>query len=120
MPTYKLKGDAAFNTEVHLENVKFSGFSASTRCESKQHVFARNPYAAEYIPTHNFKKTNFENVEHDALAWIEKPDPFWAAIDPLTTPDNCGDWPCTGPENAVLKFQETTYSGGDLVDETTF
>jgi hypothetical protein len=53
---------------------------------------------------HNFKNTRFENIEEAALAWIEEPNPKWAATDPLTTPDNCADWPCTGPENIVLKF----------------
>jgi hypothetical protein len=67
---YKIKGNAAFNTEVFLENVKVSGFSAITRCSSKQSVLMRNKYAADFIPLHNFKKTTFENVEHNALAWI--------------------------------------------------
>jgi hypothetical protein len=71
---------------------------------------------------HNFKKSNFANIEEDAFAWIEKPKESWAAIDPLITPSNCGDWPCTAPENVVLKFEETTYSAGNSLEEesTTF
>jgi hypothetical protein len=121
LPVYKIKGDAAFNTEVYLERVNFYDFTKLTLCEKRQRVFERNPYAADYIPLHNFMSSNFENIEEEALAWIEKPNPKWAAIDPETTPDNCADWPCTGPENVAMKFEQTTYTpNGDLTEDASF
>lgn len=69
---------------------------------------------------HRFNKAHFENVEEAALAWIEKPNPNWAAVDPLVTPSNCGDWPCTAPENVVLKFDDTTYAAGGLAADPSF
>jgi hypothetical protein len=54
-----------------------------------------------------FDRIDFENIHEDALIWIEKPNKRWAAADPQTTPDNCGNWPCTAPNNILLKFSNT-------------
>ena len=70
---------------------------------------------------HRFSETHFANIEDAALAWIEKPNPKWAASDPLVTADNCGNWTCTAPENVVLKFEDTTYTAGGLeADDASF
>jgi len=51
------------------------------------------------------------------MAWIEKPNPGWAAEKPMESPSNCGNWPCTAPENVVLAFKETTYESNSELDE---
>lgn len=69
----------------------------------------------------NFKRSKFENVSAGAMAWIEPPNPSWATTTPLTTPSNCGDWPCTGPLNTVLSFAETDYeNSAELAEEGLF
>jgi len=54
---------------------------------------------------HEFSGTNFINVADDAVSKFDEPSPKWAVI------DDCGEWPCTAPENIVLKFDGNTYSG---------
>lgn len=39
------------------------------------------------------------------MVYIYDPPQSWASI------DDCGEWPCTGPENVVLNFKGTTYEG---------
>jgi hypothetical protein len=53
----------------------------------------------------NFEDAVFDNVAKDAVAYIYDPPAGWATI------DDCGQWPCTGPENIVIKFTGTTYAG---------
>ena len=65
----------------------------------------RNPYASDYIPIHEFVNTKFNNVHEDAMIWIEDPNPKWA------NPTDCINWPCTAPENVVLKFEGAAFDG---------
>jgi hypothetical protein len=55
------------------------------------------------IPLHYFNNIKFVNVTEEALVWIEKPNPAWA------NPTDCHEWPCTGPENVVLKFKASSF-----------
>ena len=48
------------------------------------------------------------NVEKDALVWIEDPPQGWA------NPTDCGNFPCTAPENVILKFTGTEYDNSGL------
>ena len=57
---------------------------------------------------HLFDTVSFTNVEKGAYIWIEDPNPGWASDNPAESPDNCGNWPCTAPENVVLKFKKFT------------
>jgi hypothetical protein len=56
----------------------------------------------------NFIDTTINNVATEALVYIMDPIDAWATI------DDCGEWPCTGPENVVVKFTGTTYGDSDL------
>jgi hypothetical protein len=49
----------------------------------------------------------FVNVTEDALIWIEKPSPGWA------NDADCGDWPCTAPDNVVIEFKGAIYENND-------
>ena len=57
---------------------------------------------------HLFDKVHLTNVDKEAYVWIQDPNPEWASETPATSPDNCGNWPCTAPENVVLKFNRFT------------
>jgi hypothetical protein len=54
---------------------------------------------------HTFKSCTFRDVEDEAFAKLEPPSEGWAII------KDCGEWPCTAPENVVLNFEGTRYSG---------
>lgn len=104
LPVSKIKSEGAWAAEINVESFKFKDFTSSkTRCGAKQHVFARNKHAADYVPMQQFTQTTFDNVVDDALIWIERPPAGWATI------DDCGEWPCTAPENIVLVFKGTQF-----------
>jgi hypothetical protein len=107
LPVSKIKSEGAWAGAVEVDNFQFKGFSsATTRCGAKQHVFARNRHASDYIPRQKFTNTLFDDVSEDALIFIDRPPAGWAVI------DDCGEWPCTAPENVLLAFEGTTYANG--------
>jgi hypothetical protein len=111
LPISKIKTYGVFNAKVQVHDMEFHNFSETTKCNKAQHVFERNPTSADYIPIHEFSNIKFVNVEADALVWIEDPNPGWA------NPTDCGDWPCTAPENVILKFTGTEYDSSDLTED---
>ena len=70
-------------------------------------MFQRNPNASDYIPMHHFVNTTFKNVAYAALAFIKDPNPAWANV------TDCGDFPCTAPDNTVLTFKNTVFESTD-------
>ena len=52
-----------------------------------------------------FFDSNFIDVKDGAVAYIMDPIPGWANL------DDCGNYPCTAPKNALLTFQGTTFTG---------
>ena len=54
---------------------------------------------------HTFIGTTFRNVLDAAVIYLEDPNPRWAG------PTDCIEWPCTAPENVVLRFEKTQFSG---------
>lgn len=61
--------------------------------------------ASDHIHIQNFKLTVFDNVHEDSMVYIFDPPKGWA------NPTDCGNYPCTAPQNAVVKFTGTTYTG---------
>lgn len=64
-----------------------------------------NTFASDNIHIQNFKNTVLDNVHTDAVAHIYEPPSKWA------NPTDCGNFPCTAPQNAIVKFTGTTYTG---------
>ena len=104
-PTYKFKSDSMWGTQVYLYRNTYLGFKAKTRYQRTQSVFGINEYASDYIPIHQFFDTKFVNVEEEAMAFFYTPPEEWANM------DDCGNFPCTAPLNAMFSFQGTSYSG---------
>lgn len=107
MPVHKIKSYGSWGPEVVLTRVTFNNFDSevTNKCGLRHTAIQRNPYASDYIPVHKFVNTKFNNVFENAVIWIEDPNPGWA------NPTDCIEWPCTAPENVVLKFEGTTYDG---------
>lgn len=53
------------------------------------------------------------------MAWIQKPNQSWAIKNSIQSPSNCGDWPCTAPENVILAFSDTKYLNSDELKAST-
>jgi len=47
----------------------------------------------------------FDDVHDDAVTYIMDPKPGWANI------DDCGEFPCTAPQNLVSKWSSVTCTG---------
>lgn len=102
LPIHKIKSEGAWGGESEIKNVRFVNFKPKTDgCNRRQVLFERNFSASDYIPMALFENTVFENVDEKAVVWLEDPPQGWA------NPTDCGEWPCTAPRNAVLKFSNT-------------
>lgn len=106
LPHYKIKSAGAWGADVTVTNVDFIGFKQeATRCGRTQHIFHNSKYASDYIPLHKFVGSTFRDVANDAFVKFDEPLEKWAAV------DDCGEWPCTAPENIVLQFDGNSFSG---------
>jgi len=64
-----------------------------------------NPKNADYYPSVRLINSRLENVHQDALAYIMSPPVEWANI------DDCGEFPCTGPNNMLIQFEKSSFAG---------
>ena len=107
LPIYKQGGNASWAADIVMKNVNFSKFedSKTKNCGRRQTTVQRNPTASDYIPIHKFLNSKFTDVHDSAMAWIQDPPAGWA------NPSDCIEWPCTAPENVVLKYEGAVFSG---------
>jgi len=106
LPMYKIKSYGTFNADTIIKTVTFNNFvSNETACFASQSVFVRNPHSSDFIPTQNFEYVTFNNVNEDAMAFLEDPNPKWI------NPTDCIAFDCTAPSNIVMLFEKTKFSG---------
>ena len=105
-PQYKIKGDGSLGGRTVYENMSFINFKSSkTYCGSEQRLFRLNRFAADYTPKVQLTKPKFHNVDYDAFAFLFTPPNAWSVV------DDCGEFPCTGPLNVLLMFEDATFTG---------
>lgn len=98
-------------TEGRLSNIVFknwkSGFRqhCATSSTNEQRLFFINPTNADHAPVNTITGLELHTVSHDAMVKFDDPPQAWAII------KDCGQFPCTGPENAVLKVTGAKASG---------
>lgn len=61
--------------------------------------------AHDLTPIVEFYDTKFIDVDQSAVGYFSGPDPGRANV------KDCGDFPCTGKNNILLAFQDTTWFG---------
>lgn len=105
LPPHKIKSIASWGTKVVFNRLEFRNWNATTKQGMKNNIFTISPYAPDYVPMMEFHDTKFINVQDDAMAYIFDPPQGWANI------KDCGDFPCTAPQNALLMFKNTTFTG---------
>lgn len=64
-----------------------------------------NDGAADYTPKAQLTRSILHNCHWDTYAYLFSPPNAWANV------DDCGDWPCTGPLQALIMFDSTTFTG---------
>jgi hypothetical protein len=105
-PQYKIKADASFGGTTIYENLEFYNFkSGYTYCGKNQRLFLLNYYNADYYPAVRLINSRLENIHQDALAYLMNPPVEWANI------DDCGEFPCTSPNNVLIQFERSTFAG---------
>lgn len=105
LPMHKVMGNANFVANAYVTNTQFIGFDGPTNCGARQSVIGLNPSGSDFnAPTH-FSNCHFEDIRQDSFAYIYDPPSGWANL------SDCGEWPCTGPENVLFTFKDTTWSG---------
>jgi len=79
---------------------------AVTGCsDNSQHVVGLNSYSSDFVQFSTFSAVTIDNVHNDAFMYIYDSKAGWATI------DDCGEFPCTAPNNIVVHFTAITCSG---------
>lgn len=55
--------------------------------------------SADLVMRHVFANISLYNVNHANMMYLAAPDPSWATV------SHCGDFPCTGRENVLIRFE---------------
>jgi hypothetical protein len=105
LPIYGSKGEGNWGGKVTINRTKFAKFLGKSKCGERSTIFARNPKGSDKIPPHFFNNCILEDVDDTGFAFLEKPNPAWANV------KDCGNFPCTAPNNLIFSFADTTYSG---------
>ena len=105
-PQYRIKASASWGGNTLYENINFINFkTGDTWCGATQRLFRENALSADYNPAVRLLNPRFENVHTDALASLFTPPNEWATI------DDCGQFPCTGPNNVLIAAEKSTFVG---------
>ena len=114
-PIHKIKTFGAFGGVAEIDNVTFAKFNQAgkTKCLKRGSIFGRNKWSSDKIPIHYFNNCKFQNVDDDSVAYFEDPDNGWANT------SDCGQFPCTAPNNVLLSFTNTKYSGTTPIAATS-
>ena len=105
LPIYGSHGEGNWGGTIEIHRTLFKNFMGLQKCGQRNVIFERNPKGSDKIPPHFFYNCKVEDVDDQGLAWFEKPDPAWANI------KDCGNFPCTAPNNMIFQWSGTSYSG---------
>lgn len=105
LPITKSKGEGNWGGKITINRCTFKDFVGKSMCGERSVIFERNPKDSDKIPMHYFNKIVFDNVDDAGWAFLAKPDPGWANV------KDCGNFPCTAPNNLIFTFADTTFKG---------
>ena len=105
LPIYKSHGEGNWGGTIFVKNVTFEGFQGLSRCGARHVALERNPDSSDKIPPTFFDNIKFINADDLGFVFLEKPAEKWANV------KDCGNFPCTAPNNLIYSFASTTWSG---------
>jgi len=80
----------------YVNNIEFMNFNSNPKCTGRQdYAISSNPHSPDYQLPQTFTKIKFTNVNSENLIYMHDPDPRWL------NEEDCVDWNCTGPLNAI-------------------
>ena len=107
IPLYFLRADANTLGMQYVKNVKFMNFNSNPKCSKIQDfAISSNPHSPDYQLPQTFSEITFENVNSNNLIYMHDPDPKWL------NEEDCVDWNCTGPLNAIGYDLDGSIVGG--------
>ena len=74
-------------------------------CGQKSVIFEGNKYDSDKIPQHYLEDMKFIDVDDSGWAFLSKPPKGWANV------KDCGNFPCTAPNNLIFTFTNTKFEG---------
>ena len=105
LPYSNVHSHSAWGTRVLHNREKFIGFNKETREGLRQTAMGLSPWAYDYAPAQEFFDCEFIDVEDGSLTYIYDPPKQWANL------RDCGDFPCTGPNQILMSFEDSKFSG---------
>jgi len=105
LPLYKSHGEGNWGGKMTINDCTFSKFQGLSGCGEKSTLLASNPGSSDKIPPHFFNNCILEDVDDNGFAFLVKPNPGWANV------KDCGNFPCTAPNNLIFSFAGTTWKG---------
>lgn len=101
--TFNMKVGHMFG-RYELNRNKLVGYTKMTKEGTQQAAIGLVKHPDIASPSY-FKDTQFIDCDQNSIDYMFTPDPKWAII------KDCGNWPCSGPLNAIHDFKRSTFSG---------
>ena len=112
LPIWKNKGQGNWGGRFTGNRLTFKNFIGKSKCGQNSVIFQGNPSSSDKQPPHFFNDCTFEDVDNTGWAFLEKPPKKWANV------KDCGNFPCTAPNNVFFTFAGTTFAGNTKPDKT--
>ena len=106
IPLYHPQGEATTYGAHYVDNVRFMSFNANSKCKRNDYAISSNDGSPDYQLPQFFSKIKFDSVDKDNKVFMNNPDPKWI------NPEDCVDWNCTGPLNALAFDVDGSIVGG--------
>ena len=105
LPISTSHGEGNWGGKFVGNRLHFKKFIGLSMCGEKSVIFQTNPDSSDKIPPHFFNDCTFEDVDNTGWAFLHKPPTKWANV------KDCGNFPCTAPNNVIFSFAGTTFNG---------
>lgn len=105
LPIWKSHGEGNWGGKFYVKDTTFKNFKGLSRCGARHVAMERNPSSSQKIPPTFLDRIRFEDTDDNGFVFLEKPDPGWANV------KDCGNFPCTAPNNLIYSFSQTTWKG---------
>lgn len=105
LPISTSHGEGNWGGKTTCNRCNFKNFIGKSMCGENSVIFQGNPMGSDKIPPHFFNNAVFTNVDETGWAYFHKPPTKWANV------KDCGNFPCTAPNNVIFSFVGTKFEG---------
>ena len=105
LPMYQQAEESNILGTQTLTDLQFMNYNYNPTCVVENFAMVSNPDSPDYQLPQFGSRMKFANVGQQNLLYMFNPNPAWL------NPDDCVDWNCTGPLNAILFDQDGSITG---------